>query len=230
MQQACQEVVVGRSDAGRPLRVTGPSSRGGLWGEEVEGDMYERLSRRAKEEAGQGFIAVIVSVVAFLVAGFLLYQTVAVAVSIRRKADTIEDNAIAINANAASIARLVQTERTLASILETSKPLVPSLNQIIEVGGVIERQATSINGSIQSIHGSTRGIGSEISAINGTTRVIQGDIYTINNLLDRTTAVIRDINEESRTIDDSLVSAERSTCNLVLGVGSAGGCLQGGGR
>ena len=192
--------------------------------------MYERLSRTAQQEAGQGVIAVIVSVAAFIIAAFLLYQTVAVAVSIRRKADTIEDNAISINASAASIARLVQTERTLSSILETTKPLVPSLNQIIEDGVLIERQATSINGSIPSIGGSTRGIGGQISAINGTTRTIHGDIIGINGLLDRTTAVIRDINEESGTIDTSLISAERSTCNLVLGVGSAGGCLEGGGR
>jgi hypothetical protein len=192
------------------------------------GDMFERVSRAARHEEGQGIIAVVISVVAFVIAAFLLYQTVAVAVSIRRKADTIEDNAVSINASAASIARLVQTEGTLASILETSKPLVPSLDQIIDVGSTIQGQATSINGSIQAINGSTRGIGAEISTILGTARTISGDISTINNLLDRTIGVIRDINVESDTIETSLASAETSTCNLVLGTGSAGGCLPAG--
>ncbi len=187
--------------------------------------MFERVSRAARHEDGQGIIAVVISIVAFVIAAFLLYQTVAVAVSIRRKADTIEDNAVSINASAASIARLVQTEGTLASILETSKPLVPSLDQIIDVGSTIQGQATSINNSIQAINGSTRGIGSEISTILGTARTISGDITSINNLLDRTIPTIRDITVELSSIDESLASAETSTCNLVLGTGAAGGCL-----
>jgi methyl-accepting chemotaxis protein len=178
--------------------------------------MLERVSRAVRHEDGQGIIAVIVSIVAFVIAAFLLYQTFAVSVSIRKKADTIEDNAVSINTSASSIARLVQTEATLASILETSKPLVPSLDKIIEVGSTIERQAVSINGSIQAIGGSVRGIGSEISTILGTTRTISGDINSINNLLDRTIDTGRAINDESDTIETSLASAEMSVCRLGL--------------
>jgi hypothetical protein len=176
--------------------------------------MFERLIRGARKDDGQGFIAVIVSIVVFVIAAFLLYQTVAVSLSINKKAGSIQENAVSINGSASSIARLVQTEKTLDSILTTSKPLVPSLDQIIAVGKTIDGQAVSINGSIQAIGASTRGIGGQISSITSTAKTIAGDITRINNLLDQTTGIGRQIKGDSVPIEDSLHSAEVSTCNI----------------
>jgi len=176
--------------------------------------MLERLLRGSKSETGQGIIAVVVSVVIFAVAAYFLFRTVSVINAINDQAGRIESGAESINSSALSIQNLVQTEKILGSILETSKPLVPSLDEIIALGTSIDGVATSINSSIVSINGNVQGIGREITDILSTTRVISSDIISINNLLDATLGVANNIKRDTGLIDISLNSANVSTCGL----------------
>lgn len=176
--------------------------------------MLERLLRGSKSETGQGIIAVVVSVVIFAVSAYFLYRTVSVINAINDQAGRIESGAVSINSSALSIQNLVQTEKILGSILETSKPLVPSLDEIIALGTSIDGVATSINSSIVSINGNVQGIGREITDILSTTRVISSDIISINNLLDATLGVANNIKRDTGLIDISLNSANVSTCGL----------------
>ena len=176
--------------------------------------MLERLLRGSKGETGQGIIAVVVSVVIFAVAAYFLFRTVSVTNAINDQAGRIESGAVSIDTSASSIAQLVQTERILGSILETSKPLVPSLDEIIALGTSIDGTATSINSSILSIEGNVRGIGAEITSILGITRQISSDIISINNLLDATIGVANNIKRDTGLIDVSLNSANVSVCGL----------------
>lgn len=185
--------------------------------------MSERLLRGYKSEAGQGVIAIVVSIVIFVAASYMLYRTVAVARAINQQAESIEGNAVSINTSASSIARLVQTEAILDSILNTSKPLVPSLNQIIDVARSIDGTAQSIGGSIGSINGNVRGIGGEVNSILSISRQISGDIITINRLLDSVIGTARNIKSDTAPIERSLASAHVSTCGIgVLGIASGG--------
>lgn len=188
--------------------------------------MFQRLLKGTKGEAGQGIIAILVSVVIFVIAAVLLYRTVAISRAINKQANSIEGNAVSINTSAGSIARLVQTEAILNSIVNTSKPLVPSLNQIIDVAKSIDGTATSINGSIVSINGNAVSIGGQVNSILGISRQISGDITTINNLLDNTIGVARSIKSDTGSIEPSLFSAHVSTCGIgvnLLGLGVASG-------
>lgn len=183
--------------------------------------MLERLLRGSKSETGQGIIAVVVSVVIFAVSAYFLFRTVSVINAINDQAGRIESGAVSINSSALSIQNLVQTEKILGSILETSKPLVPSLDEIIALGTSIDGVATSINSSIVSINGNVQGIGREITDILSTIRVISSDIISINNLLDATLGVANNIKRDTGLIDISLNSANVSTCGLggiLLGV------------
>jgi methyl-accepting chemotaxis protein len=176
--------------------------------------MLERFLMRSKSEAGQGIIAVVVSVVIFIVASYFLYRTVRVANNINNLAGRIEEGAVSIDTSARSISELVQTEAILDSILNTSKPLVPSLNEIINVAASIDGTATSINSSILSINNNVQGIGREITDILSTTRQIAADITSINNLLDATIAVANNIKRDTGLIEPSLNSANVSVCGI----------------
>lgn len=176
--------------------------------------MLERLLRGSKSEAGQGIIAIVVSVAIFAVAAFFLLRTVQVANAINGQAGRIEAGAVSINNSTGVIAKLVQTEGTLNSIETTTRPFIGAVNQIVEVAGVIDGTAKSINSSINSINGNARSIGGQISAILSTTRVIASDIVTINNLLDRTIGTANQIKRDTGLIDISLNSANISTCGI----------------
>lgn len=181
--------------------------------------MSERLLRAYKSETGQGVIAIVVSIVIFIAASYMLYRTVKVSRDINQQAESIEANATSINSSAGSIARLVQTEAILDSILSTSKPLVPSLTQIIDVAKSIEGTANSIGSSIGAINGNARAIGGQVNSILSISRQIAGDILTINNLLDATITVGNEIKSDTGPIENSLESAHISTCGIGVSVG-----------
>ena len=190
--------------------------------------MSERLLRGYKSETGQGVIAIVVSIVIFVAAGYMLYRTVSVSRAINEQAESIEGNATSINTSASSIARLVQTEAILDSILATSKPLVPSLNEIIDVAKSIDGTAVSIGNTIGGINSNARAIGGQVNSILSISRQISGDIISINNLLDATITVGREIESDSGPIENSLESAHVSTCGIgvqVLALGIAKGNL-----
>ncbi len=186
--------------------------------------MSERLLKGYKSETGQGVIAIVVSIAIFVGASYMLYRTVKVARAINAQAESIEDNAVSINTSTNSIARLVQTEAILDSILNTAKPLVPSLNQIIDVARSIEGTAVSIGGTINGINGNSRAIGAEVNDILRISRQIGGDIVTINNQLDSVIATAREISSDTEPIEKSLDSAHISTCGInALGAVASGG-------
>ena len=188
--------------------------------------MSERLLKGYKSEAGQGVIAILVSVIIFVVASYMLYRTVAVARAINQQAESIEGNATSINTAASSIARLVQTEAILDSILNTSKPLVPSLNEIIGVARSIDGTAVSIGNTIGGINSNVTAIGGQVNSILSISRQISGDISNINGILDNIIAVSRDIKSDSTPIEASLASAHTSVCGIgvqILNLGVASG-------
>lgn len=180
--------------------------------------MLERLLKGSKSEAGQGIIAIIVSVAIFAVAGFFLLRTVQVANDINGQAGRIEAGAVSINDSAGVIAQLVQTEGTLNSIETTTRPFVGAVDQIVVVAADIDNTAKSINSSINSINGNARRIGAEVTDILSTTRVIATDIVAINNLLDRTIGIANAIKRDTGLIDISLNSANISVCGIGGGI------------
>lgn len=176
--------------------------------------MLERLLKRTRGEAGQGIIAIVVSLAIFVVASVLLYQTFDIARDINDQADRIEENALSINTSASSIAQLVRTEAILESILATSEPLVPSLDEIIGVAESIDGTATSINSTILGINSNSRNIGSKINEILGRSRTISADISQINALLDPTISALDSIDSDLARTAISLHSANVSVCGI----------------
>lgn len=185
--------------------------------------MSERLLKGYKSETGQGVIAIVVSLAIFLAAGYMLYRTVSVARAINQQAESIEANATGINVATGSIARLVQTEAILESILATSEPLVPSLNQIIDVARSIDGTAVSIGSTISGINNNSRAINGQVNSIIAISRQISGDITRINDLLDSVIGTARNIKSDTAPIERSLASAHVSTCGIgVFGIAAGG--------
>lgn len=162
--------------------------------------MLIRLRSLTKSQSGQGALPVLITVVAVVIMGYLLARTMNAAVSINKKADTIEKTGSGINTATKVIANLNKTEAIGTSILTTSKPLVPQLTEIDRLGKSIDGLATTINGNATTILGTIRGVNAEASDILDSTKQILGNVNTISGTLDTIRGVISAVQGDTGAI------------------------------
>jgi hypothetical protein len=162
--------------------------------------MLKRINQLAKGESGQGVIGLIVTIAAVVIAGTLVAITMATAVSIDKKAATIEESGIGINEATTSILQLRKTNATADSILETAKPLVGQIDQIIGLAKSIDGLAISINGTAGTILNTAKNINGEAADILDTAKAIRGSVTTINGGLDQALGLARAIQGDTGKI------------------------------
>jgi hypothetical protein len=178
---------------------------------------------RFSNEKGQGAVPLIITIVAVATAGFLLARTMNTAISINKKADIIEKGGISISGSTKVISQLVHTEQVGASILETSKPLVPSLTTIDNLGKSIDGLIASINNSVVNTIGNTvRGIGSEVVDIRNTLTSINTTVSGISSLLDATKGILSSIQTDTGLIRGYLSNVHHNANRIETGLGGAG--------
>lgn len=151
-------------------------------------------------ERGQGAIMLVVVALVLVVAVALLLRTATLASEIDSKAANIAKTGRGINTATDAILQLAQTNQLGTSILETSKPLVPTLDKVVKVAQSIDGLATSITGTAVDVNGTAKGINGTAAGILTTARSINQGVETINRNVDITIGLARAVKADTASI------------------------------
>ena len=157
-------------------------------------------TRWKQEERGQGAVTLAVVAVVLAVAVALLLRTALLASTIDDKIENIAKTGRGINEATDAILELDTTNNLGRSILETSKPLVGTLDQIVQVAASIDGLATSINGTALDVNGSVRSINTETNEIQGTARRLNSGVESINRNVDTLIGLVRAVKTDTGNI------------------------------
>jgi len=157
-------------------------------------------SRWQRNELGQGAVTLAVVAVVLVAAVALLLRTATLANNIDRKIENIAQTGRGINEATDAILELDTTNNLGRSILETSKPLVGTLDQIVQVADSIEGLAVSINETALDVNGSVRGINGKTREIQATARRLNGGVETINRNIDTLIGLVRAVKTDTGNI------------------------------
>ena len=153
-----------------------------------------------RDERGQGAIMLVAVTLVLVVAVALLIRTTTLASEIDSKADNIAKTGRGINTATDAILQLAQTNELGTSILETSKPLVPTLDKIVNVAKSIDGLATSITGTAVDVNGTIKGINATASGIQSVARSINDGVAQINRNVDTTISLARAVKADTANI------------------------------
>lgn len=153
-----------------------------------------------RDERGQGAIMLVAVTLVLVVAVALLLRTATLASEIDGKASSIAKTGRGINSATDAILQLAQTNQLGSSILETSKPLVPTLEKVVGVAASIDGLAGSINGTAVEINGTAKGINGTASGILTTAQSINNGVETINRNVDTLIGLAKAVKGDTNTI------------------------------
>ena len=162
--------------------------------------MTVRRVQVRKDERGQGAIMLVAVTLVLVVAVALLLRTATLASEIDGKASNIAKTGRGINSATDAILQLAQTNQLGTSILETSKPLVPTLEKVVSVAKSIDGLAGSINGTAVEVNSTAKGINATASGIITTAQSINNGVETINRNVDTTIGLARAVKADTNTI------------------------------
>jgi len=186
------------------------------------------MSKSVRDERGQGAITLVAVTLVLVVAVALLLRTATLASEIDGKAENIARTGRGINTATDAILQLAQTNQLATSIVETSKPLVPNLDQIVNVAKSIDGLATSITATAVDVNGSAKGINGTVSRIQATARSINSGVETINRNVDTTIALAKAVKADTGNIvTQANLAVKNASCinsGLPLGPAPDGNC------
>lgn len=176
-----------------------------------------KLRKLAKRETGQATVTIMVVIGAVLIISVLLLLTMNAAVSINKKAQNIDENAVVINSSGDSIPLLKDTNAIADSILETAAPLEGQVSTIRDLATNIDANATGIDNTAATIVTTALGINAEAVDILDTAREIDRNAKTITGLLDFTVSTAGGILTDADEILREATMIHRDACGLVVG-------------
>ncbi len=186
------------------------------------------MKSTVRDERGQGAIMLVAVTLVLVVAVALLLRTATLASEIDGKAENIARTGRGINTATDAILQLAQTNQLGTSILETSKPLVPTLDQIVGVAKSIDGLATSITATAVDVNGTAKGINGTATRIQGTARSINDGVAQINRNVDVLIGLAKAVKTDTANIvgQANLAVLNGSCINsgLPLGPASDGNC------
>lgn len=182
----------------------------------------KRVQVRA-DERGQGAIMLVAVTLVLVVAVALLIRTTTLASEIDGKATNIAKTGRGINTATDAILQLAQTNQLGTSILETSKPLVPTLDKVVNVAKSIDGLAGSINNTALEVNGTAKGINGTASGIITTAQSINNGVETINRNVDTLLGLAKAVKGDTNTIvgQGTLARKTGSCINSGLPAGGA---------
>lgn len=184
--------------------------------------MSFRNPKDAKDaEAGSSAVFIpmlVVVIVIVLAAVWGLAKTASLAKSIDRRSATIAKSGEGINLATKSIIRLDQTNAFGDSIEATAAPLVPKLDEVVQLAKSIDGTASSINGTAGAINGTAKGINGTAGSILGIGRSINDGVATINRNVDTTLDLVRKIRGDTLNIVGQARTAMRTGACIDAGL------------
>ena len=185
-------------------------------------------SKSVRDERGQGAIMLVAVTLVLVVAVALLLRTSTLLGAIDNRAENIARTGRGINTATDAILQLAQTNQLGTSILETSKPLVPTLDQIVNVAKSIDGLATSITATAVDVNGTAKGINSTGTRIQATARSINTGVETINRNVDTLIGLIRAVKADTAAIvtqaNTAVLNGSCINSGLPLGPAPDGNC------
>jgi len=173
--------------------------------------MRQRRTLLVRNELGQGAVTLAVVAVVLVAAVGLLLRTATLASEIDTKITNIAKSGKGINEATDAILELTTTNTLGKSILETSKPLAGSLEQIVQVAGSIDGLAASINGTAIEVNGTAKGINGNTTTILGTAKRINTGVEQINRNVDTLIDLARRVKTDTGNILTQARAVQRNT-------------------
>ena len=169
--------------------------------------------RPVRDERGQGVVTLVIVAVVLVVAVGLLIRTATLAGNVRAKTQRIAETGRGIGQATDAIIQLDQTNQLGKSILETSKPLVPSLNETVNIAKSIDGLATSINATALDIGSTIGGINTTASSILTVAQSINRGVEQINRNVDVTIDLARRVKGDTGNIlGQAQITHEQGAC------------------
>ncbi len=159
---------------------------------------------------GVNVIILVLVAASVTIAAGLLAETVNTARAIDKKAKSIRDTGVGINAATDSIQQLVKTNEIASSILETASPLDAVLTKIVSRARSINRDATSIDSLASTILSTAGTINTSATTIGGTATDINSTAGTINSTAGQIDTIAGGINSVAGTINRTARSINRT--------------------
>ena len=124
----------------------------------------------------------VITLVTVLLAAVLVNRVAWTAESINKKAKTIQDSAIGIQADSTAVLNLDATNASADSILVSAEPLDQKLKQIVSLAQAVDVKAKSINGSATTVSGTASDINNTAGGIAPTASSINQNVAGILSL------------------------------------------------
>jgi len=197
--------------------------------------------RRDERGASAPAYTAIITLVSVLLAGVLVNRVAWTAEAINKKAETIKQSAIGIQADSTAVLDLDATNASASSILVSADPLDEKLKQIVSLARAVDVKAKSINGSATTVSGTATeinntagtvsgtagGINSNVAGILGLARSIMRGVDQINTNLDGTIAIVTRIKADTGGITGQAVTADRGAACIDQKLPVVNGLLSG---
>lgn len=200
------------------------------------------MTRSERGAAAPAYTA-IVTLVTVILAGIMINRVAWTAESINKKAETIRQSAVGIQADSTAVLNLDATNASASSILVSADPLDDKLKQIVSLAQAVDVKAKSINGTAGTVSGTAKdingtagriaptasGINTQVAEILSLAQSILRGVNQINTNLDSTISIVTSIRGDTGGIRTSADRADtRAGCvdrklPLPLGLLSAGG-------
>lgn len=164
---------------------------------------------------GVNVIILVLVAASVTIAAGLLAETVNTARAIDKKAKSIRDTGVGINAATDSIQQLVKTNQIASSILRTASPLDGVLTKIVARARSINNDATSIDSLASTILSTAGTINTSATTINGVAADVNNTAGTINSTATAIGSSANAINNVAGTINRTAKSI-----NATAGPGS----------
>jgi len=195
------------------------------------------VTRDQRGAVAPAYTAVITLVTVLLAAG-LVNRVAWTAEAINKKAETIKQSAVGIQADSTAVLDLDATNASASSILVSADPLDAKLKQIVSLARAVDVKAKSINGSATTVSGTATeinntagtvggtagGINTSVASILSLAQSIMRGVDQINTNLDGTIAVVTQVRGDTGNIrgEANLANVRAACIDAKLPVGSLG--------
>jgi len=143
----------------------------------------------------------VVTLVTVLLAALLVHRVAWTAEAINKKAETIKQSAIGIQADSTAVLDIDQTNASASSILVSADPLDEKLKQIVSLAQAVDVKAKSINGSASTVSGTATEINNTAGTIGGTASGISTQVASILSLAQ---SIMRGVDQINANLDGTI--------------------------
>ncbi|MBA2279619.1 MAG: hypothetical protein H0W25_00050 [Acidimicrobiia bacterium] len=179
--------------------------------------------RRFVPNLSTGNLAIVLTALATLVVGALVYRVAWTAEEINDRARSIDDVAVTIDEAALAVTNLGATNDLASSILASATPLDDRLALVAALAESVDGHATSINGSAATVVGTAGTIDATAKGVVESAGGINGRAAEILGIAE---SIMRGVDQINANLDDTIDVVSRVESDTTNILGQAGAAHQ----